>query len=53
MKFGAFAPSSYWGELLLGGGERALEKANHECKRRLKAQVVLERVFYSFFVIKL
>ena len=33
--------------------ERALEKASHKRKRRLKSQVVLERVFYAFFVIKL
>ena len=49
----AFFPRSNRGLLLLGGGERACEKASHEGKGRLEAQVVLERVFYSFFVIKL
>ena len=37
----AFTPRSNNFVLLLSGGERALEKANHKRKRLLKAQVVL------------
>jgi hypothetical protein len=37
----AFTPISNNFVLLLSGGERALEKANHKRKRLLKAQVVL------------